>query len=143
MGFLITKADGSRVPFAEGGLLANVETVDAAKTLTAEDSGKVFVLSAAAGAAITLPAAASGLCYKFIVGSAFATTDWTIVAAAQVIQGTVIVDSTAVNGADEDTISFVASAETVGDHVSIKSDGTNWYVEGVGFAAGGITLTQA
>lgn len=120
-------------------------TLAAATTLTAADGGKTYFLSAAAGAAITLPAPAAGLKFKFIVASAFATTNWTIVtnASANVIFGAVDVNSTLVLGASEDTISFVATAETIGDWVTVESDGTNWYVDGVGQAVGGITLTQA
>ncbi len=53
-----------------------VETLTGATTLTAEDSGKVFILNAAAGAQVTLPAVADGAgqAYKFVVGALFATT---------------------------------------------------------------------
>jgi hypothetical protein len=119
------------------------EQVTAAKTLTANDSGKTLVLYAAVGAQITLPAVAAGLKFKFVVGLAFATTSWTVVAASAVIQGTVIVNGASVLGADEDIITFVNSAENPGDWVEIESDGTNWYVTGVGSASGAITLTAS
>jgi hypothetical protein len=123
--------------------LANVETVAVATTLTAEDSGKVFILKAAAGAQITLPAVATsaGLRFKFIVGQLFATTDWTVKAASNAIEGSVLVNGAHVAGVDENTISFVASAESVGDFVELVCDGTNWYVNGSGVTAGSITLT--
>lgn len=118
-----------------------VETISAAKTLTASDSGKTFILSAAAGAAIALPAAFSGFKAKFIVGAAFATTAFTIVSSETNIQGTVLVNGASVLGEDEDTITFSAAAENVGDWVEVISDGTNFYVHGVGSAASSITLT--
>jgi hypothetical protein len=120
-----------------------METLTGAATLTAEDSGKVFILNAAAGAQITLPAVAdaAGQNYRFIVGALFATTAWTIRAASNKIQGGVIVNSTLVPGADENTITFSASADTVGDFVELKCDGSNWYVFGMGTASGAITLT--
>ena len=120
-----------------------VENITGAITLDAEDSGKVFILKAATGAQITLPAVASsaGHNYRFIVGQLFATTAWTIKAASNVIQGGVNVNSVNVPGADENTITFSASADTVGDFVELKCDGTNWYVSGLGTAAGAITLT--
>ena len=120
-----------------------METLTGAATLTAEDSGKVFILNAAAGAQITLPAVAdaAGQNYRFIVGALFATTAWTIRAASNRIQGGVIVNSALVPGADENTITFSASADTVGDFVELKCDGINWYVFGMGTAAGAITLT--
>ena len=71
----------------------------------------------------------------------FATTAWTIKAASNVIQGGVIVNSVNVPGADENTITFSASADTVGDFVELNCDGTNWYVSGLGTSASAITLT--
>jgi hypothetical protein len=123
--------------------LAVVEAVTGATTLTAEDSGKVFILKAAAGAQITLPAVATsaGLRFKFIVGQLFATTDWTVKSATNVIEGSVLVNGAHVAGVDENTISFVASAEAIGDFAELVCDGTNWYVNGSGVAAGSITLT--
>lgn len=123
--------------------LANVEAVTGALTLTAEDSGKVLILKASAGAQITLPAVATsaGLRFKFIVGQLFATTDWTVKALSNVIEGSVLVNGAHVAGVDENTISFVASAESVGDFAELVCDGTNWYVNGSGVSAGSITLT--
>ena len=123
--------------------LAEIETLTGARTLTAADSGKVFLLKSAAGAQITLPAVATsaGLRFKFIVGQAFATTDWTVKAASNVIEGSVLVNGAHVAGVNENTISFVASAESVGDFAELVSDGSNWYVNGSGVSAGSITLT--
>ena len=48
----------------------DVENLTAAtKTVTSADSGTVYLINRAAGVAITLPTAASGLYYKFIVGT--------------------------------------------------------------------------
>lgn len=128
-------------PKYNAGQDGRVETIAAARTLTAADSGKEFILSAASGAAITLPTLRSGTTFRFIVGSAFATTNWTIVASTNVIEGGAIVNSTFVPADDENTISLVASAETIGDFVELKCDGTKWYASGVGAAAGSITFT--
>jgi hypothetical protein len=117
------------------------ETITAAKTLYAFDTGKHYSLSAAAGAAITLPAVEAGLNYRFTTGLAFATTDWTIVSTTNVIQGNVLVAGAHVAGANENTISFVATAESLGDWVHIWSDGTNWYASGSAVTTGAITFT--
>lgn len=144
MGYYVTQADDTRV-FVEGDgkSQALVETISAATTLTVEDSGKTLILGAAAGVVITLPgvADAKGWNAKFITGLAFATTNYTIVAATDIIQGGAIVNSVFVPAANENTISFVASAETLGDYCEITCDGTNFYVNGVGAAAGSITFT--
>jgi hypothetical protein len=123
--------------------LANVEAVTGATTLTAEDSGKVLILKAAAGAQITLPAVATsaGLRFKFVVGLAFATTNWTVKAATNVIEGGIDVNSSNVPAVNENTISFVASAESVGDFIDLVCDGTNWYVSGNATTTGAITAT--
>jgi len=120
-----------------------VKVIAAATTLTEEDSGKLLVLNAAAGAQVTLPvvADAAGCEFTFVVGAAFATTNWTVKAATNKIQGGAIVNSALVSSADQNTVSFVANAETVGDTVTINSDGTNFYVKGVGKTAGSITFT--
>lgn len=120
-----------------------IETLSAAITLEDADSGKTFKLAAAAGAAVTLPAAKNGMEFRFIVGQAFATTNWTIVSTSNNIQGAVDVNNAHVIGADENTISFIATAETVGDYVALISDGTNWFIRGHAAATGGITLTAA
>jgi hypothetical protein len=118
------------------------ETITGARTLTASDSGVFFTLSAAAGAQITLPAVAiAGWKARFTIGLAFATTNWTLKSATNVIQGSADVNSTLVPGANENTISFVSTAETVGDYIDIYSDGTNFYAYGIGAAAGAITFT--
>lgn len=121
---------------------ADVSTIDAAATLTPANSGATYILSAAAGAAIALPTdLESGVQFRFVVGSAFATTDWTIVSATDVIQGNVLVAGAHVAGSDENTISFVASAESIGDYVDVFCDGTNWYASGSGVTSGSITFT--
>ena len=123
--------------------LNQVENITGAITLDAEDSGKVFILKAAAGAQITLPAVASsaGHNYRFIVGQLFATSAWTIKAATNVIQGAVLVNSAHVAGVDENTITFAHAADSIGDFVELRCDGTNWYVFGSGVTSGAITLT--
>ena len=119
-----------------------VDTIAAARLLTQFDSGKEFTLSAAAGAQVTLPSVAKkGFKAKFTIGAAFATTNWTIKSLTNIIQGNADVNSTIVPASNENTISFVATAETIGDFVEIYSDGTNFYVDGIGAAAGSITFT--
>lgn len=120
---------------------SNVQDITGAVTLTDANSGSVYILKAAAGAAITLPAATSKWNLKFVTGLAFATTPWVLTAPTSVIQGGAIVNSTFVPAANENTITFVATAETLGDFVHLECDGTNIYVNGVATAAGAITFT--
>lgn len=113
--------------------------------LTAAQSGTHVMLNAAAGFAITLPAVADGLWFRFTVAANFATTNFTVItpALADIIQGGAKVANADVPAADEDTISFVASAEVKGDYVEVWSDGTSWFVDGRGTTTGSITFTQA
>lgn len=123
---------------------SQIEDITAAKTLTADDHGKTFMLNAAAGVQVDLPAVAdivSGWSIKAVVKAAFATTDFTIVSATNVIEGHANVNNTLVQAVNENTISFVASAENIGDYVDIVFNGTSFIVSGVGFASGAITFT--
>jgi hypothetical protein len=120
----------------------NIVDVTGATTLTIGDSGKTLILKAAAGAAIALPAVTAGKWnFRIATGLAFATTAWTVVSTTAVIQGGVIVNSTFVPAANENTITFAANAETLGDYVEVFSDGTNIFLSGVATAAGAITVT--
>lgn len=123
------------------------ETLAAADTLVAADSGKVFYLNAAAGATVTLPAVTTtGWRAKFVVAAAFATTPWVIASAeGDNISGIIMdmgVTVAGVPAAAEDFINFVESAETIGDWIEIYSDGTSWHVTGACAANGGITATD-
>lgn len=93
----------------------------------------------------TLPAATAGCRIRFIVDANFATTAMTIVTAssANVIFGAIDVNSTLVACAAEDTVTIVESAELPGDFVEFRSNGTDWYVSGMGVTTGSLTCTQA
>lgn len=125
-----------------------VEVLSAAQTLTAADSGKVFILDAAAGATITLPALAEGLKFKFVVGANFATSNWVIDSAeGDNINGIISDMGTTVAGVPavgEDQINFVNSAESIGDWVELVCDYSNsqWLVSGACALNGGITATD-
>ena len=124
------------------------EVLTAAKTLVAGDSGKTFYLNLAGGFATTLPAPSMGLKFKFVVNTA-PTTAYTVVTAssANVIHGQVSSAEDAAGSvacaASSDTISFVANKAIKGDWVSVESDGTSWFVQGMCNVQDGITNTQA
>ena len=125
------------------------EVLITARTLTAADSGKVFFLALAAGFAVTLPALAAGLNFRFFVQIA-PTGDYTIVtpgAPDQTLAGQIYASS----GGDEDsetaftatTINFIAAAGAgkIGDSADLTCDGTNWYARVYVDTAGGATIT--
>ena len=124
-------------------IFRDTETLTAARTLTAADSGKTFWLDAAAGATITLPALKDGVNFKFVVADNFATTNWIIDSAeGDNIEGMIEVAGAVVVAAAEDQINFVASAEAKGDFIVLECNGTNWFVSGQAALSGGITATD-
>jgi len=123
---------------------AFVKVIAADITLTADDTDKVLELNNATGEVVTLPAVADiklGWNVKVVVGATFATDNWTLVSATNVIQGHAIVHGSHVAASNDNTISFVASAESIGDFVDIIFDGTNFIVFGSGVTSGSITFT--
>ena len=121
----------------------DVDSVSAAVTLTAADSGKWYELAASAGVVVTLPAVESGLNFRFVVANAFDTSNYIIDSAeGDNIDGILVVNGASVAASGEDQINFVASAESVGDFIDIWSDGNKWYVWGIGNASGSITATD-
>lgn len=122
--------------------LGGIMNATGAVALTAADSGKTIILNAAAGAAITLPALTAGLKYKFIVGASFATTSWTVTSAeGDNLQGSLIVAGLVVDVDAADVITFVNTAENIGDFVEVFCDGTSWHTFGNALTSGGLTAT--
>ncbi len=140
--YYITDVNGNRVPALEGGVLVNYEALSADTTLKVEQSGKTFLLDAI-GEVITLPAVTAGLKYKFLCTVVTATTDWTIVAASNVIQGSAQVAGAVIPAANENTITLVVAKFLPGDWVTVECDGTNWYAEGSVVTTVGLTFTVA
>ena len=127
--------------------LVYVETLTAAKTVSAAETGTKFILNLAGGIAVTLPAPAEGLNYEFVVGALEPTSSHTIstYGSANIIEGQIAsaAGAAVTTAADSDVITFVANEAIHGDYVKIFSDGTNWYVSGLCDVAAGITTIQA
>ena len=118
------------------------ESITAANTITASESGTRYVLNVAA-------APAAGLEFWFYIGATEPTGTHTVVtnSSANIIVGNVCSPEDAAGSVatvtDGDTISFVANKAVHGDFVHVWSDGTNWYLNGMCKVQDGITLTQA
>ena len=125
---------------------SDTEAITAANTITAAESGTLYV---AAAKIQTLPTPAAGLEYWFYVGATEPTGTHTVVTAssANIIVGNVGSPEDAAGSVatvtDADTISFVASKAVHGDFAHVWSDGTNWYLDGMCKVQDGITTTQA
>ena len=136
----------------------NVTNVNAAATLTPEECGTV-VLGAAVGTEqaagtgfnVYLPTPERGLWFNFILRpptiannsnaaiTVTATSDGS--SAANIAVGIVTVNEAPTNVvAGVDILTFVHNAATCGDNATYVCDGTNWFVNAVGDAAGAVTL---
>ena len=135
----------------------NVTNVNAAKTLVAAESG-IIVLgvvgteqAAGTGFNVYLPTPQAGLWYNFILRppsiannsnaaiTVTATSDGST--AANIAVGIVTVNEVPTNVvAGVDILTFVHNAATCGDNATYVCDGTNWFVNAVGDAAGSVTL---
>jgi hypothetical protein len=127
--------------------LASVTTLTALSTLTTAQSGTTFFLSSSTEFVTTLPAPSAGLTYTFIVGAAPSGASYTVVtnASANIIKGQAVNAAGAAGdtGTADDTISFVDAQAVAGDMVTVVTDGTSWFANGVCAVAAGITFTQA
>ena len=111
------------------------------RTLTDAESGSMVFLGGAGIATVSLPAMGeAGIYFDFV------TTDvlrHVINGGAGLLQGCVHHNTAATtigrvavtNGV---SITMHVSAQAIGDHIRITSNGTNWYVEGLTNAAVGI-----
>jgi len=123
--------------------VTDVESItDSTKTVTTADSGTTYLLNRAAGITVTLPTAAAGLQYSFIIGTTFTGTLSIDGAAAVDIYsassnlliwdkdapGTVSAKQFYADGSDDDKI--VMDADTKGRFIGSK-------INCVGIATGG------
>lgn len=124
---------------------AKISTIAAAKTVRNDETGTTFILDAAAGAAITLPALEDGLHFEFIVGAAFATSDWVISSAeGDNINGIIVVNGASIPASGEDNVTFELAAESVGDYVRFIADSGNsqWLVYGIANSAASVSAND-
>ena len=124
-------------------IFPKMETLTAATTLTAADSGRTYLISGT-GYTVTLPAPHAGFNVKFIVAAAF-STDTVIQTPADnrdTLNGGVIVNGAIVESDATDRVTFVDGAESVGDFIEISSDGTSFFLFGNGNAASSITVGE-
>ena len=127
----------------------HIQSLTAAHTVLASDSNTTFILNAAAGVAITLPSAADmgeGWHCRFLVGTLFATSDWTITATAAVIKGGINElevdtgdDGAATTGST--TLTLEKEKDVLGDYIDLMCDGTTIYLSGQLSADAGLTFS--
>ena len=139
-------ADGSGTKLAarasnEGGAyMFNMNDSSASShTLDMGDSGKVYMLYSTFARTITLPAVAAGLKFKFIA------TDTTADSSIATSEGTALIKGGAEAGNSYLTLAgttiIVEAAASVGDHLELICDGTNWFVSGHTSAGAGFSVS--
>ena len=128
-------------------LKLKVETVNAAKTLTALDSGKVFMIQQDSAYEITLPLAATagaGWHAKFILSevAANAVTIANNTSEDTIVGTTVGADGGAGSSAESavDEIVFISGAQ-LGDQVELVCDGIYYYAKAQAHDVAHITIS--
>ena len=131
-----------------GGPKSKYEKVSAAKTLSADDSGKVFGLDQDAAYSITLPKAAdagAGWNAKFILVDEGSNAVKVIPDSSEdtLIGMIVSADGAAAESAETgvDELVWVASTAKLGDWAELFCDGSNYYVCGQEHDADHMTLS--
>ena len=128
------------------GLILEVEASTGSRTLLNTESGKIFMLSNAAGAdTISLPTdLVSGVNYQFYV------TEDTPTAAITIAAGSTIIDlvmkdaggdAAASTGGSAVANIVIGTSSTQGDWVSLLCDGTTWYAVVLSGINGAITTS--
>lgn len=123
------------------------EAITAARTLTAADNGKTFLLALATGFTVTLPANATvGFSCKFLVAIAPTTAYIIAAATADTMAGSTYDTSGGASDTEAaftgDQLNFVANVAVIGDRADIYIDGTyGVFAHAWTSASGGATIT--
>ena len=129
---------------ATAGVKKKVVNVDAAITLTNDDSGKVYMLSATGGTvAVTLPTSLEdGVYYKFIVEEETPSNAITIAAGSAIVS---LVMKDAGGNASNSTAGtqvsnlIIGTSAQKGDYIDLMAAGDEWVGECVSSIVDGVT----
>lgn len=147
---------------ARNASLMRVETITASsdgtvsaptKTITDAETGEVYFIDISSNTCVVqLPPPRAGMYFKFIIATASddeATKDFAIITdststdfGGAINAGNTLVEITNATSTiqlDRSANSFV---HTVGDFIECVSDGTDWYVSGQTFVAGGVVIND-
>lgn len=137
-----TTVPSSHPAIVKGGLIVKSDTastISAARTLTTDDSGGVFLVAKTSAYAITLPAPQQGLKFTFMVADTGAF-NVTITAPSTYLYGTLTIAADAAIAATGTTLTLV-TAGSIGDNVTIVGiDATHYLVTGVCIAAADLSI---
>tara|TARA_R100000458_G_scaffold41217_1_gene38836 strand:+ start:62 stop:523 length:462 start_codon:yes stop_codon:yes gene_type:complete len=117
-------------------------------SVTSDDSGKIIFVDATGASGevdIALPAPSAGLYYRFIVTEDTPTQDVKIVATGTIVYGILMVqsdtneDNSVVAGGSTNVL--IKQAAKKGDWVEYISDGTSWFIRGMGSVQAAFTVS--
>jgi hypothetical protein len=122
--------------------LSSITTATAAPAVAA--SGTTYVFNRATGIAVTLPleASSTGVWYRFVIGTNFTANGTIAPVGTNTMRGMVTAADGAAtaSSAAADLVTFINTADVVGDWVEVYCDGTNWYLSGMVAASAGVTF---
>jgi len=127
--------------YLESNTILNLTVDVTTTTLTLAMSGETFYFGGVSSTAFVLPdvTTATGTVYRFVVDGAM-SEDITVRTSAlgDEIEGALIVAGAVVDCAAEDTLTFVADGENLGDFVELRSNGSDWFIG----ASGALTASK-
>jgi len=117
-------------------------TVTGSGTISANESGCVFMLTTSAAGDITmnLPAPQIGLNYKFIVHAVANAHNVVITATGALVNGYLMGAATIVLCTAKTSVTIVQADALLGDSITYQSDGISWFVQGYAQVAGSFTV---
>ena len=140
----LSVSNASAVNITTKSFRASSENIDTTKTLTTEDSGKLFAVSINSGYEniITLPLPENGLVFEFVARDNFTESVFIqTYSSAPIIYGNVSYITGGTRGdsfSGSNTVGFEFSKAVKGDRIRLCSDGTSWYISGECKNDGGI-----
>jgi hypothetical protein len=114
------------------------EAVASNKTITAAESGEVYIVSGSSAVTLTLPRPQEGSYYKFIYGPGMTQNmkvagqdgDLFIGFTKQIVGAGESITVTAANGSSNDALTLAGGA-SAGSYIECFSEGTVWFVDGI------------
>jgi hypothetical protein len=117
---------------------SNLSTAVTTTTLATTDSGKVYNITSSTKFVLPSTSTNAGVWYRFAIGGAI-TSNVTIQTSdgGNDIEGAMIVAGAVVDCDAEDTITFVADGENIGDYIELYGNGTDWLIGSSGALTSG------
>jgi len=109
--------------------VSNLSNAVTTTTLATTNTGNVYNITSSTNFVLPSTSTNSGVWYRFVIGGAI-TSNVTIHTSddGNDIEGAMIVAGAVVDCDAEDTITFVADGENIGDYIEVYGNGTDWLI---------------